>query len=121
MLIEFSLEAELGLNNLLNNLAARLEALEEDPQEPRNECPLWTDADLQHFNNPWTEDLLPTTPQILTIDTRVSEGGYFKLEVFWTIGYQTTDEHRQSWTVFNLLSVNKISETGVLGTSFQTN
>ena len=113
-----SLEAELEVvNNLLDNLAARLEALEEgSPQEPRNECPLWTDADLQHFNNPWTEDLyLPTTPQILTIDTRVSEGGYFKLEVFWTIGYQTTDKNTgESWTVFNLLSVNKISETGVL-------
>jgi len=112
-----ALEAQIvEINSVLADYEARLAALEDGgPEEPPNEewaCSLWSEQDMLTFNTPWREDLdLPTTQQILTIDTRRSE--WASLEAFWTIGYETFHkETGEIWTIFNVLSVSKRAETG---------
>ena len=114
-----ALEAQIvEINSVLADYEARLAALEDGgPEEPPNEewaCSLWSEQDMLTFNTPWRDDLeLPTTREILTIDTRRAEWAH--LEAFWTIGYETTRKDTgEVWSIFNVLSVSKRAETGEL-------
>jgi len=114
-----NLEAQIvEISSVLADYEARLAALEDGgPEEPPNEewaCGLWSEQDMLTFNTPWRDDLyLPSTQEGLTIYSGRSE--YASLEAYWTIAYETF--HKETgdiWTVFNVLSVSKRTDTGEL-------